>query len=132
MALKQIPQETFHSERKKLHCYNESVSSKNLIQLVFYIFYHAGGLTKYLPRPEVKRRNEEPSLSDALTIKKRINHFTGKMRTYLWACLLTTTATPNPIFSPPGFLNKNAWIQQNGVNSSDKYCSLSPHLDAFL
>ena len=56
----------------------------------FYICYRAGGSTKHLPRPKVKRRDEESSLNDASTPKKR-----GKMRTYLWACLLIPTSQPH-------------------------------------
>ena len=37
-ALKQIPNETFHEEREKFHCYNESVESKKLVQLFFFMF----------------------------------------------------------------------------------------------
>ena len=38
--------------------------------IFFYICYHAGGSTKHLPRPELKRRKEESSPSDALAPKK--------------------------------------------------------------
>ena len=69
---------------------------------LFYICYHAGGSTKHLPRPKVKRRDEESSPCDALTPDKRKSGFAVKMRTYLWACFLTPT--PNPIFLPPTFV----------------------------
>ena len=65
----------------------------------FYICYQAGGSTKQLPRPEVKRRKEESSPKDALTPKKGKTHFAGKMRTYLWAC--PVTPTPQPDLSSP-------------------------------
>ena len=52
--------------------------------------YHAGG------------RNGESSPCDALTPKKGETRFEGKMRTYLWVCLLTPT--PNPIFPPLVFV----------------------------
>ena len=55
----------------------------------FYICYHAGGSTKHLPRSEVKRRDEESSLSDALTPKKGKTRFASNMGTYSWACPLT-------------------------------------------
>ena len=71
VVLKQIHQETFNYERKKLHC-------------------HKNGSGKHLPPPKVKRRYEESSASDALTPKKR-----GKMRTCLWACPLTPTPQPH-------------------------------------
>ena len=74
MALKQIPHETFHKERKKFYCYNESVESKNL------------------------GRDEESSPSD-FTPEKRKSCLAGKTRTYLWACPLTPT--PRPHFSSP-------------------------------
>ena len=74
--------------------------------LYFYICYHAGGCSKHLPRPEVKRRKEESSPKDALTRKKGETHFAGKIRIYLWACPLTPTpqphlSSPSPTFLPP-------------------------------
>ena len=63
--------------------------------IVFYICYHAGSSTKHLRPPKVKRRDEESSLSDALTPKKRKTRLAGKMRTYLWACPLTATPQPH-------------------------------------
>ena len=54
--------------------------------IVFYICYHAGGSTKHLRPPKVKRRDEESSPSDTLTPKIEKTRFAGKMRTYLWAC----------------------------------------------
>ena len=57
--------------------------------IVFYICYHAGGSTKHLRPPKVKRLDEESSPSDALTPKIRKTRLAGKMRTYLWACPLT-------------------------------------------
>ena len=85
LALKQINQETFHEERKKLHCCNESVSSNNMFwsDFFFTICYHAGGSTKHLRWPKVKRRDEESSPSDALISEKRKYRSAGKMRTYL-------------------------------------------------
>ena len=104
-------QETFHLERKKLHCCNESVGSKNLVEWFFFICYHAGGSTKHLPPPKVTRPNEESSPSDALTPKKR-----GKIRTCLWACPLTPPP-PQPHLSAPCLCKikmcgsrKMAWI----------------------
>ena len=53
-----------------------SIASTNLLaqkicsNYFFNICYHAGGSTERLPRPKVKRRNEESSPSDALTPKK--------------------------------------------------------------
>ena len=93
LALKQIHQETLHEERKKLPCYNESVGSNNMIWSndFFCICYHAGGSTKHLRWPKVKRRDEESSPSDALTPKKRKTRLAGKMRTNLWACPITPT-----------------------------------------
>ena len=78
-----------------------SIASVNLLAQsiwnndLFYICYHAGGSTKHLPRPKVKRRDEESSPCDALTPKKRKSGFAGKMRTYLWACPLTPTPQPH-------------------------------------
>ena len=57
----------------------------------FTICYHAGGSTKHLRWPKVKRRDEESSPSDALISKKRKTRFAGKMRTNLWACPITPT-----------------------------------------
>ena len=42
------------------------------------ICYHAGGSTKHLRWPKVKRRDEESSPSDALTPKKRKTRLAGK------------------------------------------------------
>ena len=96
MALKQIPHETFHEERKKFHCYNESVESQNLVQLFFFhVCYHVGGSIKHLRRLKVKRRDEESSPSDALTPKKRKTRLAGKMRTHLWARPLTANSQPH-------------------------------------
>ena len=56
--------------------------------IFFYICYHAGGSTKHLPRPEVKRRKEESSPNDALTPKKGKTCLADKVRVYLPApCL---------------------------------------------
>ena len=81
----------------------------------FYICYHAGGSTKHLPRPKVKRRDEESSPCDALTPNKRKSGFAVKMRTYLWACPLTPT--PQPHLPSPCLCkikmcgsSKRAWI----------------------
>ena len=49
----------------------------------FTICYHAGGSTKHLRWPKVKRRDEESSPSDALTPKKGKTRLPGKMRTIL-------------------------------------------------
>ena len=49
----------------------------------FGICYHAGGSTKHLRWPKVKRRDEESSPSDALTPKKGKTRLPGKMRTIL-------------------------------------------------
>ena len=49
----------------------------------FAICYHAGGSTKHLRWPKVKRRDEESSPSDALTPKKGKTRLPGKMRTIL-------------------------------------------------
>ena len=54
--------------------------------IFFTICYHAGGSTKHLRWPKVKRRDEEKSPSDALISEKRKSRSAGKMRTYLWAC----------------------------------------------
>ena len=66
----------------------------------FHICYHAGGSKKHLRRSKVKRRNEELSPSDALTLKKSKTWFTGKMRTYLWAHPLTLTPLPTTSSRP--------------------------------
>ena len=63
--------------------------------IFFYIRYHAGGSTKHLPRPKVKRRNEDSPRSDASTPKRRKTRFAGKMRIYLWAYPLTPTPQPH-------------------------------------
>ena len=60
LFLKQIHKETFYEERRKVHCYNKSVGSKNLVWLIFsYICYNAGGSTKHSRRSKVKRRDED-------------------------------------------------------------------------
>ena len=64
--------------------------------IVFYICYHAGGSTKHLRPPKVKRRDEESSPSDALTPKERKTRSAGKMRTHLWVWPLIPTTTHNP------------------------------------
>ena len=80
---------------------NSSIATMNLLArkiwynfFCFYICYHAGGSTKHLPRPEVKRCKEESSPKDALTPKEGKTRFAGKMRTYLWACPVTPTPQP--------------------------------------
>ena len=85
LALKQINQEMFDEERKKLPCYNESVGSNILLWSNYFLFicYHAGRSTKHLRRPKVKRRDEESSLSDPLTPKKGKTCLAGRMRVYL-------------------------------------------------
>ena len=56
--------------------------------IFFYICYHAGGSTQHLPRPELKRRDEESSPNDALTPKKGKTFLADKVRAYLPApCL---------------------------------------------
>ena len=100
LALKQIHQEMFIRKGKS------SIATMNLLAqiicsdlvIVFYICYHAGGSTKHLRPPKVKRRDEESSPSDALTPKKRKTRLAGKMRTHLWVWPLipTTTHTPQP------------------------------------
>ena len=65
----------------------------------FYICYHAGGSTKHLLRPKVKRRYEGSSPSDDSTPKRGKTGFAGKMRTYLWASPLTPI--PQPHFPAP-------------------------------
>ena len=82
----------------------------------FFICYHAGGSTKHFRWPKVKRRDEESSLSDALTPKIKETRLAGKMRTYLWVCL--STPYPHPLTSSsPCFCEKKvpgsrkmAWI----------------------
>ena len=64
----------------------------------FYICYHAGGSTEHLPRPKMKRANEELSPSDTSTPKKR-KTLAGEIRTYLLASLLTHPTLPPP--TPP-------------------------------
>lgn len=72
----------------------------------FHVCYHAGGSTKHLGRPKVRRSDEESSPSD-LTPEKRKTCLAGKTRTYLWVCPLTPT--PRPHFSSPLPLqNKNS------------------------
>ena len=78
------------------------LEKSDLIFFYFYICYHAGGSTKHLPRPEVKRRKEESSPKDALTQKKGKTHFAGKMRTYLWRA--RWPPPPSPTFLPPAFV----------------------------
>ena len=116
---------------------NSSIATMNLLVrkiwsnfFYFYICYQAGGSTKHLPRPEVKRRKEESSPKDALTPKEGKTRFAGKMRTYLWVCPVTPPPTPSSF--PLPLKNKYAWIQQNGMNRCNTYYSLSPHLDALL
>ena len=64
----------------------------------FHVCYHAGGSTKHLGRPEVRRHHEESSPSD-LTPEKRKTCLAGKTKTYLWAWPLTPT--PRPHISSP-------------------------------
>ena len=71
----------------------------------FCICYHAGGSTKQFRRPKVKRCDEASSPSDALTPKERKTRLAGKMRTYLWVCLLTPT--PHPHLPFPCFCKGN-------------------------
>ena len=101
--------ETKFLRRRFMRKGNSSIATMNLLVrkiwsnfFCFYICYHAGGSTKHLPRPEVKRREEESSPKDALTPKEGKTRFSGKMRTYLWAC--PVTPTPNPIFLSPAFV----------------------------
>ena len=83
--------------------------------ILFTICYHAGGSTKHLRWPKVKRRDEESSPSDALTPKKRKTRLAGKMRTNLWACPITPTLQTH-LTSPClckikiGESSKMAWI----------------------
>ena len=102
LALKQIHQEMFIRKGKS------SIATMNLLAQIicsdliifFYICYHAGGSTKHFRWPKVKRRDEESSLSDALTPKIKETRLAGKMRTYLWVCLSTSYPhPPNLIFS---------------------------------
>ena len=48
----------------------------------FKICYHAGGSTDHLPRPKMKRRNEESPPSDTSTPKKRKTRLDGEIMTY--------------------------------------------------
>ena len=66
----------------------------------FKICCHAGGSTEHLPRPKMKRCNEESSPSDASTTKKRETRLAGEIRTYLLACPLTLTPPPPHLLSP--------------------------------
>ena len=93
--------ETKFLRRRFMRKGNSSIATMNLLArkiwsnfFYFYICYHAGGSTKHLPRPEVKRRKEESSPKDALTPKEGKTRFAGKMRTYLWACPVTPTPQP--------------------------------------
>ena len=79
----------------------------------------------------MKRLDEEPSPGDALTPKERKTRLAGKMRTYLWACPLIPIPQPHLPFSLL-LQNKNAWIQQNGMNRCGTYYPLFCHLDALL
>ena len=97
--------------------------------IFLFICFHAGRSTKHLRRPKVKRRDEESSPSDALTPKKRRTRLAGNIRTYLWVCRQLPPL--NPIVLPTAFVNKNARIQQNGMNRYDTRYLLSSHLDAF-
>ena len=90
--------ETKFLRRRFMRKGNSSIATMNLLArkiwsnfFYFYICYHVGGSTKHLPRPEVKRREEESSPKDALTPKEGKTRFSGKMRTYLWACPVTPT-----------------------------------------
>ena len=76
------------------------LEKSGLIFFYFYICYHAGGSTKHLPRPEVKRRDEESSPKDALTPKEGKTRFAGKMRTYLLVCPVTPPPTPSSFLLP--------------------------------
>ena len=57
----------------------------------FKICCHAGGSTEHLPRPKMKRRDEESSPSDTSTPKKRKPRLDGEIMTYLLTCPLTLT-----------------------------------------
>ena len=70
----------------------------------FKICYHAGGSTEHLPRPKMKRRNEESPPSDTSTPKKRKTRLDGEIMTYLLPCPLNLTPPPNPIFFPLAFV----------------------------
>ena len=65
----------------------------------FKICYHAGGSTEHLPRPKMKRPDEDSSPSDTSTPKKR-KTFAGEIRTYLLASPLTHPTLP-PLPPPP-------------------------------
>ena len=67
-----------------------------------HLLSYAGGSTKHLRRPKVKRRDEESSPSDALAPKKRKTRLAGKIRTYLWACRQLPPL--NPIVLPTAFV----------------------------
>ena len=97
-----------------------SIATMNLLSpkiwsnFFFHVCYHAGGSTKHLGQPKVRRRDEESSPSD-FTPEKRKTCLAGKTRTYLWACPLTPT--PRPHFSSPCLCkikmrgsSKMAWI----------------------
>ena len=134
LALKQIHQEMFIRKGKS------SIATMNLLAQIicsdliifFYICYHAGGSTKHFRWPKVKRRDEESSLSDALTPKIKETRLAGKMRTYLWVCLSTPYPHPLTSSSPCFCEKKSAWIQENGMNRCGTYYPLFSHLDASL
>ena len=67
----------------------------------FKICYHAGGSTEHLPRPKMKRRNEESPPSDTSTSKKRKTRHDGEIMTYLLTCPLTLTPPPPPHLLSP-------------------------------
>ena len=80
----------------------------------------------------MKRRDDESSLSDALTPKIKETRLAGKMRTYLWVCLSTSYPHP-PTWSSPCFCEKkSAWTKENGMNRCGLYYPLFSHLDALL
>ena len=66
----------------------------------FKICYHAGGSTEHLPRPKMKRRNEESPPSDTSTPKKRKPRLAGEIMTYLLTCPLTLTPPQPHLLSP--------------------------------
>ena len=66
----------------------------------FKICYHAGGSTEHLPRPKMKRRNEESPPSDTSTPKKRKPRLAGEIMTYLLTCPLTLTLPQPHLLSP--------------------------------